>query len=52
MGGRFDGIAKPDVVTALAGRIPGAQLRFYDGGHLFMLEQRSAFDDMREFLTA
>ena len=52
MGGRFDGIAKPDVVTALAQRIPGAQLRFYDGGHLFMLEQRSAFGDMRDFLSA
>lgn len=51
MGGRFDGIAKPEVVTELARRIPAAQLRFYDGGHLFMLEQRSAFDDMREFLS-
>lgn len=52
MGGRFDGIARPEVVTALAQRIPGAQLCFYDGGHLFMLEQRSAFDDMRKFLLA
>lgn len=51
MGGRFDGIATPDVVTALAQRISGAQLRFYDGGHLFMLEDRTAFSDMIAFLT-
>jgi 3-oxoadipate enol-lactonase len=52
MGGRYDGIAKPDVVAALAGRIPGAQLRFFEGGHLFMLEDRSVYPAMTEFLTA
>jgi 3-oxoadipate enol-lactonase len=52
MGGRHDGIAKPDVVTALAGRIPGAQLRFFEGGHLFMLEDRDAYPAMVEFLNA
>lgn len=52
MGGRYDGIAEPDVVQALAGRIPGATLRFFEGGHLFMLEDRSAFPAMEEFLSA
>lgn len=52
MGGRYDGIAKPDVVTALAGRIPEAALRFFEGGHLFMLEDRNAYPAMREFLNA
>jgi 3-oxoadipate enol-lactonase len=51
-GGRHDGIAKPDVVTALAGRIPGAHLRFFEGGHLFMLEDRTAWPAISEFLTA
>ncbi len=51
MGGRHDGTAVPDVVTALAGRIPGAGLRFFEGGHLFMLEDKNAYPAMVEFLT-
>lgn len=50
MGGTHDGIAPPPIVAALAGRIPGAQLRFFEGGHLFMLEDRSAYPAMQEFL--
>jgi 3-oxoadipate enol-lactonase len=50
MGGRHDGIARPEVVTALAQRIPGAALRFFDGGHLFMLEDGRAWPAMTEFL--
>lgn len=51
MGGRHDGVAEPEVVKALAARIPGAVLRFFDGGHLFMLEDRDAFPAMEEFLS-
>jgi 3-oxoadipate enol-lactonase len=51
MGGRHDGIAPPDIVTALAQRIPDAMLRFFEGGHLFMLEDRGAYDAMQEFLA-
>ncbi len=51
MGGHHDGIARPEVVTALAGRIAGAELRFFEGGHLFMLEDKSAYDAMAAFLT-
>lgn len=49
-GGRHDGIAPPATVTALADRIPGAQLRFFEGGHLFMLEDKAAWPAMTEFL--
>lgn len=52
MGGHYDGIAEPAVVKALAKRIPGAALRFFEGGHLFMLEDRGAFPAMTEFLSA
>jgi 3-oxoadipate enol-lactonase len=52
MGGHYDGIAKPEVVTALAERIPGARLRFFHCGHLFMLEDRDAYPAMMEFLGA
>jgi 3-oxoadipate enol-lactonase len=51
MGGNHDGIAPPDVVSALAQRIPGAGLRFFEGGHLFMLEDRTAFPAMADFLA-
>ncbi len=40
------------VVTALAQRIPSAALRFFDGGHLFMLEDGRAWPAMAEFLVA
>jgi len=51
MGGRHDAIAPPENLKALAGRIPGAALRFFEGGHLFMLEDKSAYPAMTEFLT-
>jgi 3-oxoadipate enol-lactonase len=51
MGGKYDGIAPPDVVSALARRIPGAGLRFFEGGHLFMLEDKTAFTAIADFLT-
>lgn len=51
-GGKFDGIAKPDVQARMAQRIPRAQLRMFDGGHLFLLQDRAAFPSIVEFLTA
>jgi 3-oxoadipate enol-lactonase len=51
MGGRHDGIAPPDIVTALAGAIPAAQLRLFEGGHLFMLEDKTAYQSMSDFLN-
>lgn len=51
-GGRYDGIALPATLEKLAGRIPGAELRFYEGGHLFMIQDRSAVREMIAFLQA
>ncbi len=51
MGGRYDALAPPENLTALAGRIPGAELRFFEGGHLFMLEDGGAYAAMTEFLS-
>jgi 3-oxoadipate enol-lactonase len=50
-GGRHDGIAPPANSAAIASRIPGAELRMYDGGHLFFLQNRTAFGDIVEFLA-
>ena len=51
-GGRYDGIALPETQRAMASRIPGAKFAMFDGGHLFMLQDRTAFPAMIEFLTA
>jgi pimeloyl-ACP methyl ester carboxylesterase len=51
-GGRYDGIAPPANSEAIAARIPGAELRLYEGGHLFFLQDPAAFPDIVEFLAA
>lgn len=51
IGGRFDGQAPPENVVRLAGRIPGARLQFFDGGHLFLLQDRSAWPAVVAFLA-
>ena len=51
VGGRYDGIAKPESLELMAGRIPGAELRFFEGGHMFMLQDRAAVPAMIEFLN-
>ena len=48
--GRFDGIALPATQEKMAARIPGAQLRFFDGGHMFMIQDREATPAMIAFL--
>lgn len=48
--GRFDGIAPPANSVAIAAEIPNAQLKTYEGGHMFMVQDRSAFPDMFAFL--
>ena len=49
--GRFDGIALPETQHRLAGRIAGASLRFFEGGHAFIVQDRSAIPAMIEFLN-
>jgi 3-oxoadipate enol-lactonase len=48
--GRYDGIALPATQEKMAARIPGAALQFFDGGHLFMIQDRTAIPAMRDFL--
>lgn len=48
--GRYDGVALPETQDRMAGRIPGAELRWFEGGHLFMLQDRSAYPAMIAFL--
>ena len=51
-GGRYDPIAPMANSRAIASRIAGAELRLYDGGHAFFVQDRTALPDIRAFLTA
>ena len=48
--GRHDGIAPLANAEALAGRIPGARLAVFDGGHGFFFDDRAAWPAMLAFL--
>jgi 3-oxoadipate enol-lactonase len=50
--GRHDGIALPATQEKMAARIPGAQLQWFEGGHLFMIQDRAAVPAMATFLAA
>jgi 3-oxoadipate enol-lactonase len=49
-GGRHDGIAPVANQQALAGRIPGAELQLFEGGHLFMIQDRDAWPAIIDWL--
>jgi 3-oxoadipate enol-lactonase len=49
--GRHDAIALPKTQEGMAARIPGARLAFFEGGHLFMVQDRAALPAMIAFLN-
>src|SRR5262249_12338523 len=50
--GEFDGIAPVANGAAIASRIPGAELRVFEGGHLFMAQDPDAMPAIIDFLRA
>jgi 3-oxoadipate enol-lactonase len=48
--GKYDGIAPMANMRAMADRIPGSKLRAYEGGHLFLIQDRSAYAEIVEWL--
>jgi pimeloyl-ACP methyl ester carboxylesterase len=50
--GRFDGIAPVANSEAIASRVAGAEVRRYDGGHLFVLQDPTALPEIVGFLGA
>jgi 3-oxoadipate enol-lactonase len=50
--GRYDGIAPASNGRAIAEQIPGAELRVYEGGHAFFIQDSQAFPDIIAFLKA
>jgi 3-oxoadipate enol-lactonase len=51
-GGVYDAIAPPGNAENLASAIPGATLQMFDGGHLFLLQDRSSWPAIIAFLSA
>jgi pimeloyl-ACP methyl ester carboxylesterase len=48
--GAYDGLAPRANSEAIASRIPDAELRCYEGGHLFVFQDPHALPDIMEFL--
>ena len=48
--GKHDGIAPPANQHELARAIPGASLEFFEGGHMFLIQDRSSFPKIATFL--
>ena len=51
-GGRYDGIAPSANSEWIASRIAGAELRVYEGGHAFFIQDAQALPDIRAFVAA
>ncbi len=49
--GRYDDLAPLANSELLAERIPNARLEIFDGGHIFMIQDRTAFPAIAQFLT-
>ena len=49
--GRYDGIAPLSNSQGIADRVPGAELRVYEGGHAFFVQDAAALPDLVEFLA-
>lgn len=51
-GGRYDGIALAATEERMAARIPGAELKMFEGGHLFVVQDRSAYPVIIDWLKS
>ncbi|TNE47640.1 MAG: alpha/beta hydrolase [Deltaproteobacteria bacterium] len=51
-GGTYDGAVPAENIHAIHQQIPQAQLDFFEGGHLFLMEDLSAHQAIRDFLLA
>ncbi|HVJ54078.1 MAG TPA: alpha/beta hydrolase [Aliidongia sp.] len=50
-GGKYDGIALPATQKRMQRQIPGSTLRFFEGGHQFLLQDPAAAPAIGEFLA-
>jgi len=52
VGGEFDGIAPPQNMHTLAEEIPNAELKFFKGGHMFLIQDKEAYPFIIDWLRA
>jgi 3-oxoadipate enol-lactonase len=50
VGGRYDGIALPANLQAMAGQMANSRLELFEGGHLFFMQDPRAFENIKAFL--
>ena len=50
MGGKYDGIAPISNMKALNEKIKDSVLKLYEGGHLFLIQDKNAFKDLENWL--
>ncbi len=48
--GRYDGIAPLDNMQSMQKKIPNAELEIFEGGHLFLLQDKKAYPSIISFL--
>jgi 3-oxoadipate enol-lactonase len=48
--GRYDGVAPLENAEGIASRVPGAELRVYEGGHIFFIQDPTAVPEIIGFL--
>jgi len=49
-GGEHDGMAPPVNLEAIATRVPKAELKLFDGGHFFLVQDRTAYPYIIDWL--
>ena len=49
-GGKYDGIAPPENMQAIASQIPNSRIEFFEGGHQFYAQDREAWPQIIRFL--
>tara|TARA_R110000868_G_scaffold72252_5_gene210878 strand:+ start:107 stop:931 length:825 start_codon:yes stop_codon:yes gene_type:complete len=49
-GGKYDGQALPETQLKMMERLPNAELKMFEGGHMFMIQDRDVFPTMMEFI--
>jgi 3-oxoadipate enol-lactonase len=52
VGGEYDGIAPPQNMQAIHAQIGGSELHFYNGGHMFLIQDKSAYPYIIQWLSA
>ena len=48
--GKYDGISPPENGATIAERVPDAELRVYEGGHMFFCQDPTAMPEILDFL--